>query len=392
MYFSFFRTSTIEEKGYSDFKLEVVNVFQKLSTDKNCLSYENSGTPEKIVIDKNKLDDFVSKYSGTEPECAKSLNFDYNIKVVQYFKNFSLYPGDIYRPMETMLDLLCSNYYSKNNFIYISCNYKPAEYQNVCQACSEFDMGYYKCDPSWGCGDDPLNNCPYNGSNTTSPSQLHCPFGKPPNGMCCIYRLCPVSACNQVVSTSVHSHPHCYAGFGTCNVSKCRDPQGSEWYFDAHCTKGIVQVLQPSNDVRNVVIPSQTYGFGVGFGVSAFSPQKAVTNEIQLSFPVTIRYNETFSAEGVAYIYAATGELESLSTTIYDICDKAKASPNDSISFSKDMRLSLPVYYSNGRLCMLDACKIINCPYKLNFENITQEGDYTLEFSYSLSNGIKVNK
>jgi len=72
-----------------EFKNEVINLAQKLISSEECLSYKN----EKGTIDVNKLEDFASKYKGIEPECAKEMNFDYTITVIQQPKKIAVLPG-----------------------------------------------------------------------------------------------------------------------------------------------------------------------------------------------------------------------------------------------------------------------------------------------------------
>jgi streptogramin lyase len=88
-YFSGYQKSVAEEKTSSEFKNEVLNLAQKLISSEECLSYKN----EKGTIDVNKLEDFASKYKGIEPECAKEMNFDYTITVVQQPKKIVVLPG-----------------------------------------------------------------------------------------------------------------------------------------------------------------------------------------------------------------------------------------------------------------------------------------------------------
>jgi hypothetical protein len=383
VYYSSFQKRTIQEKEESNFKMETTNVLQKLVNDADCLAYAHKETPQKIVIDINKLDSFVSSYTDTEPDCAKALGFDYNIKVIQFEKNFTLYPGKTCHQEEVMSNFLCTTN-GPDPFVYVTCNYSPQDCQGICQACGEFDNGKYRCDPSWGCGDDPLKNCPYKGSC----DQTTCPYGnKPPDGICCIYKLCPRSACEKVISAGVPEDPSdtpCYIG-DKCDLSKCTDASGSQ-IGCAHCTRGIIEVCMPSNELINITIPMQTLGFGVGFGTSGFSPEKARTAELQLSLPITIRRNETFSAEGIIYMYAVKGELEALSSLIEDFCEKAAAS-STSMQFSKEFHFSFPVSYSNGKLCMVDSCKLVACPYPIEFDNIDREGDYPMTFSFNPTEG-----
>jgi hypothetical protein len=379
-YFTYFQEQTTKQKAESNFNIEATNTLQKLVNDGDCLAYVINEMPQKGVIDINKLNSFVSKYTDTEPECAKALDFDYNIKVIQFEKNFTLYPGETCRQVEKMSDFICSDW-TGDPFIYIGCNYLPSRCQGVCQACGEFDNAIYQCDPSWGCGDDPLKNCPYTGSCDVR----SCPYGKPPSGICCVYKMCPASACEKVISVSTGFHPVCWLPLGKCDLSKCTSLPHINW-FCAHCARGIIEVCEPSIELVNVSIPMKTFGFGVGFGISGFSPEKAKATELQVSLPITIKYNETFSAEGVIYIYAVKGELESLSSLLEDFCEKATVTGTSS-EFSKVFHFSFPVTYSNGKLCMVNSCKVLTCPYPIDFGNINKEGDYTITFSYDPSQG-----
>jgi streptogramin lyase len=88
-YFSGYQKSVAEEKASSEFKNEVLNLAQKLISSEECLSYKN----EKGTIDVNKLEYFASRYKGIEPECAKEINFDYMINVIQIPKKIAVLPG-----------------------------------------------------------------------------------------------------------------------------------------------------------------------------------------------------------------------------------------------------------------------------------------------------------
>ena len=391
MYINSFRRSTIEEREGSDFKMGTMNVLQKLVNDKNCLAFEINGTPQKGIIDINKLNLFVSKYNGIEPECAKALGFDYKIEIRQFPKNFTLYPGEKSKKVEVMMEYLCSDPDYGDDFILISCNYDPKTCPGICDACGEFDECNIPDCPS-SCGKEPLKNCPYTGScDVTS-----CPIGSPPNGICCRYLRCPKDACDYVINARAPGHSICWTAYGDCNLSRCEDvtcTRGTSSWDHGHCARGTIEIPQPVGEMVNVSIPVKTWGFGVGFGTSSFSPEKARFRELQLSLPTTIRYNDTFSTEGIIYIYAVKGELEDLYSLVEDVCEKAKVNPDQEIIFSKKMHFSFPIYYSGNELCMLDSCKIFECPYPINFENITEEGDYMIRFFYEPSTKeIKVMK
>ena len=158
MYFTSFRKATIEEKEAANFKMETLNVLQKLTTDEACLAYEYNETPQKIVLDKNKIDSFAFRYSEVEPEAAKALDFDYNIQIIQPEYGFTLYPGET----QVQGELTLSNEFSSHAWgvspgqvVYFDCNFNPQDHPTLCQN-TELDM--ITCS---GCTENPRENCPY---------------------------------------------------------------------------------------------------------------------------------------------------------------------------------------------------------------------------------------
>jgi hypothetical protein len=363
IYVNSFRKSTIEEKQAANFKMEVMNTLQKVVTDENNLAYEYNQTPQKIVLDKNKIDSFVMEYKGIEPENAKALNFDYNIMIVQPEYNFSLYPGE----KRVQGELTISNEFSSHFwggdgtvFIYLDCNFNPEEHPELCE---NTELDSKTCA---GCNENPRENCPY-------------PHEGGYSGICCIYWLCPKDACE-----SVETKPGMGDCGGGCTVAKGCDLSKCTNQHSGHGACGMTYdyVIIPTGEKINADIKEKIWNFGLSLGVESFSPEKAKTEELQLSLPITIRYNETFSAQGTVYIYAVRGELESLYSQIEDICEKAKANENQDIKFSREFHLSYPVSYNGDSICMLNSCKKFVCPYELEFENIDTAGDYLLKFSF----------
>ena len=90
---SSFKALTLKEKEASDFRTNVLNILQKLVTDEKCLAYTKNVSGIKPVIDIQKLKKFTEIYRDLEPKCARALDFDYNIKVIQFPKEFKTYPG-----------------------------------------------------------------------------------------------------------------------------------------------------------------------------------------------------------------------------------------------------------------------------------------------------------
>ena len=251
-----FRRSTIEEREISSFKMKTTNILQKLINDENCLAFVDNETPQKGVIDVHKLNSFVSKYNETEPECAKTLEFDYNIKVLQFSHESKTYP---------------------------------------------------------------------------------------------------TSAIAKV-----------------CYMRECHRGYRCIWIRYRVCKEKVIPSI--SNEVS---LPSKVWRFGV----PQFSPEKAKLRELQISLPITLRYNETSAMEGVIYIYSVRGELEELYSLIESLCQKAISEPNTDTKFSSYLYFSHPVELVGDKLCMLDSCKKIVCPFPILFKKLGK-GEHLLVFAY----------
>ncbi len=381
------RIATIEEKESSELKMDSLEILQKLVNTKDCLAYEYNSTTQKGNLDIEKIESFAANYSNFEPKPAKAVDFDYSIKIRQFPKNFTLYPGEKMVEKKVALRYLCSSPAKTNKFILISCNYNPKTCQGVCDACGEFDECKIPDCPS-SCGKDPLKNCPYTGPCYNVGS---CPDGQPPNNVCCRYLECPKDACEHLIDTPLLGHRHCWVGYGECNLSKCNDTGCSRWSGrdHGHCTSGTIEIPQPSAKLVNITIPIGIWGFGVGFGTSSFSPEAARKEKIELVLPVTIRYNETTSREGEIKIIAVRGELETITSLVEDVCLKAEKNPNKEIVLRRDLYFTYPVTYNGTHLQMLESYKKVDCgSIPINFENITQRGEYNVEIIY---NGSIIN-
>jgi len=119
------------------------------------------------------------------------------------------------------------------------------------------------------------------------------------------------------------------------------------------------------------------------FGVpeNSFSPQKAMKSEIQLSIPVSIKYNETLITEGMIYIHAVKGELEKLHGLISYLCRLAEQHPEKDIRFGREFSFSFKVEMRDDRVCMLEKCKKIVCSFPIEFKGF-DKGEYLLNFLY----------
>jgi hypothetical protein len=347
-------------------------------SDEKCLVYKDDNN-QKPVLSIDKIQLFSLKFGSTEPDCAKAIDFDYSIRITQLPYNFSLYPG----LKRVRGELRVANGFSSHGLwfygsesdeiVYFDCNFNPEEHPELC---SNTELDQIICS---GCKENPRENCPYPYSG-----------GQYVNGVCCIYWKCPKSAC--LIAEEVPGMGDCGSG---CTLAQDCDLTQCEWFpYHGACGMTYEYVLIPTGETKNVDVEEHVWEFGLSFGQTSFSPPKAKEWEVQLSLPITIKYNETFSTEGMIYIYAVQGELEQLNSLLEDTCTKALAKKND-INFVKQFHFSYPVQYnpSNNQLCMFSSCKYFDCPLVLDFEEIKTSGDYDLEFSFNQStNKIAVRK
>jgi len=372
--FSSFRANVIEQKSESDFKVSVLNILQKLMGDESCLAYKE-GSPQKPILSKDKIDQFATSYKSAEPTCAKAIDFDYAIRIIQLPYNFTLLPGE----KKILGELKLSNEFSSHPYgsdssraIYFDCNFNPQDHPELCQT-TELDL--IVCPD---CLEDPRVKCPYPHSGATSPWA--------PPGVCCVYYSCPRDACET--SETKPGKGDCSSGCivsTNCNTSRCEFINYFGAYSGWHGACGMTYdyIIVPAGETKYINIAQNIWEFGLSFGQTSFSQGKAKYNEMELSLPITIRYNETFSTEGSIYIYAVRGELEDLSSMLDDICEKAKVGMTD-IKFTKEFHFSYPVSYDNStsKLCMGSNCKTFICPSSLEFQDIEKDGDYQLSFSF----------
>jgi hypothetical protein len=154
--------------------------------------------------------------------------------------------------------------------------------------------------------------------------------------------------------------------------------------FQTGAKLGISKV-KPSKEIQ---VEEKTWSFSVGsektFGAKSFSPGKARRDEMQITIPITIRYNETFATEGIINIYAVKGELEDLYGIIDYLCINAKNSPERDVKFSKVLHFSYPVKMVNDNICMLESCKKVECAVPVKMINF-KDGEYSINFVYDSS-------
>jgi len=360
--FSKYQEETRISKESSQFRMEALSILQKLITSPECLA--SSEESKKVVIDREKLEKFSQMYSETEPKCARALTFDYNITILQLEKHTVLYPGTIIVSGEpTYVNALAfhEKQYNSTHVYYSLCNFSPND--EHCRG--ELD-GPTNCP----------NECLYN------------PISCPPEKIgrtCCVIYICPKEKC-EVKENKMGGHPWVVL----CEFESEEDLKSSCEIYKGHLHKwcGKVSIDMPIEVgiKRELNVEKKEWNVGVksSVGINAFSPEKAKKEELKISMPVIIRYNETFSTEGILYFHAVRGELEELNSLLEDLCEKAES--GIILNFSKNLHFSYPVKYSFPNICMLNSCKKFECSYSLDFEEIEASGDYSLKFSIDSNN------
>ncbi|MEM5811300.1 MAG: hypothetical protein QXG91_00970 [Candidatus Aenigmatarchaeota archaeon] len=360
-----FQKTVVEEKEKSDFRSNVLNIAQKLLTDKNCLAHEYEETSRKIIIDKKKLDLFSNSFIDEEPACAKALTFDYNISIWSLEKNFTIYPGlkRVSSGSQTAEDFaqhVCE--IGNDMVLFVRCNWNPRELKEKGE---DPCLGQSEIDPPWiipfcpdSCYPDPLEKCPY-----------------PKHAPCCFNFHCPKDKCECIKSSKGHPWVVSCSKEETKDFTECTRVGGEHSY----CGEIEVEVEIPVGTETPVDIRREIASFGLTMkaGFSTFSPEKAKKEELTINIPVTIKYNETFSIEGYFLMYAVRGELEEFFSLLEYICEKAIN--NEYIKFSKQFHFSYDIKKIGDKICMLNSCKRFKCPLSLEMDYF-KAGTHILSF------------
>lgn len=360
LFFQFFG-KTVELKKGVKFKNEVLKSLLNI-VSKNCLGMEKLGNIH--VLNVSKILEAEIKYKGIELECERPIDFDYDLKIIQFEKNYKAYPGKYFLPGDLTFSGEFSSHpfrgFSKNEYVpYFECNFDPKKHPELCKQ-SELDRII--------CGDcrvNPKENCPY----------------EKVKRICCIYYMCPRDACEsvEIKKGAGDCSGGCIVVKG-CDLSKCK------WY-PWHGACGMTYEEKEIKFEKEIEfsLPLKTWEFGFSLGVSQYSPENAKYNEIVLSLPVILWYNETFSVDGAIYIHAVKGELEIFYGILQYICDKAKIGEEREIK--RKIMLSYPIKIVNNKVCMLDNCKNLDCDLKIRIP-LLEPGEHYLTFRYNKNKNL----
>ena len=371
-----------KQRESAEFRVEALSLLQKLVSDPSCLSYgEEKGMMP--IIDKQKLDYFVEEYKDVEPECAKALGFDYNIEVVQFSQKIKTYPGEL------LIEGECAPYnglaFHPNDPDYLVVCDKDLSQEDVRESCCE------------GCEQDIplpgyLGNCSYCCKDTCLPLEVYCRayncsqyMGSPEEcesidettqkKICCVRQTCSEKHTKLVVCYNIDPEKDCKE----VEVEK----------INGYCGNvGMKRKIKIGKTI-SVGIAAKSWNFSVGSGVSSFSPEAAVEDQVEFVLPVVIRYNSTYSANGEIHFKAVKGQLETFYSRLEDICEAAeKGKPKRIV---ERFTFRYPIVKRGNQICMLDRCKIFKCPFNLNMPSLG-EGEYILKIYFNQTTGEIVVK
>lgn len=363
-----------KEKEMSRFRLDVLNTLQRL-VSKECLAYETTNESIKPVLDAKKIDEFSKKYKDLEPDCAKALGFDYKIEVIQLEKVFKTYPAKKIIEGECEPKNGIAVHRREDAYLFVcSRDLSEEEVREKCCSGSELDGSFPRF--LWCKGDLSVYCKPYDCRKFLK-SDEECMYidETTTEKACCIRKTC-------------NAHPwmtECY------NINPEEDCEAvSISHIHAWCGNVGTSKRVPIGETTSLSIEKKIWGFAISSGVSSFSPEKARVESVDLSLPITIRYNESFSAEGIIRIKAIKGELEEFYSVLEDVCKKAI--DGKPIRLSTYLKLSYPIRKNGNKLCMLDKCKIFVCPLALDFTEIG-DGEHVLTIQANLAkNNIEVKE
>lgn len=368
-YYTSFTSLIKEERAKTQFRTEALNVLGKLVTSDECLAYSGFVNSSKPILDISKIEEFVSKYQDLEPDCAKALDFDYSVEIIQLPKEVKTYPGEILEQTECGEAVVGIAYHFKEEAKthYIVCENDgwkkccggeldtivPTEICGVW--CNSYDCSKYVIDT--------VGN-----SERMKECQEKISKGEK---VCCLFSNC-IPGEHPIIIL-------CY------NIDPEKDCQKSSGFINAMCGAIALPTRTPTTKTIQSSVQEKIWSFSVSSGVSSFSPEKAKWDEIEVSYPVIIRYDPTFSTEGIIKIKAVRGELEKFVSLLEDICKKAEN--GEKAYFAEKFYFSYTVKRDGDKICMLDRCKIFSCKIPLEIPEKIERGERYIRISYDASYG-----
>lgn len=405
---SFTQKSEKREESLS-LEMKAMSDVQKLVSSKDCLAYDVEGKPQRGIIDVGKLEGFVGKYPDIEPECALEGEFDYKVNVTEEPMSLMIYssfPGEI--------EYIFNQINGKNTIFLIDTS---ASMNEPCGTYNKVPKNKIECVEMF------LKNFADRLSGESKMGLYAYPL------RAWVFEMTPIESYREPIKNKIILSAN--GGTPMCTALKEAFSYSSRVKTDAivlltdgcensnECWIGDSLKVVEQNLDKEIVIHTIAFGEDVekctdilkkianltdgayyraltcedlagktpqhfisvsekswAFGINEFSPGRAKYDEKTVSIPVTLRYDSNSYRSGTISLRAVGGELERISSAINQICSEDRSE-----KMTLQMKISYPVKYSGGKLCVESAspiCKTISCQKQVEFENIDSAGDYII--------------
>jgi Mg-chelatase subunit ChlD len=431
----------LEESENIEFRKEANNILENLLSSDKCLAMKNMETTEKI-INISTLDEFQSKYSDIEPDCARNYEYGYYVKVEKF--NFTKISGfyepkippknrDIVLVLDNSASMDCHkacpekfNTLKSAAIQLVNCLDKETDRVAIvafshdakglyCGVSEEVSITSLLTEEKIKDVTDAIDNLdaeygtPLISSLKKAGSILSAP-GIRNNKMIILFtdgRETCCDACTGEKGTSDCLRP--------CNSTLCdfaavfknnnipiysiflgNDPIGIE---QTNCTSE-----QTGGNFYNItaedidILPklfceivskeretTEDYESWY-FGSHGHSRDNALKESIMISLPVSIKINDIKTQPGLATIMLFKGELEEIVGSIDKTCETG-------LETSKKIYISYPVKLKENSICMNNAgrmnCRNFACNLDVKFDGVNSPGMYDFYFKKE-DNTVKV--
>jgi hypothetical protein len=421
-----FRLYLAKEREELDLKIATRSTLETLTSSPDCLAYQESrqaggkeieSNPYRL-IDINKLENFTSKYSELEPECARNFNYRFQVKVEKFnqTRTILILPGDIPYPGNRDIVLIFDNSASmlgKKMAVAKEAANKLLDcadetdrlsivtFREICDVDEKAPLTILTTKNKEQLKKiisaiDAKTGTPLINALKKSVDILNRESSQDRVRMIILMTDGRESCCS---SCSNPGYPEC---LGLCDIL-CRDinsivPQGIPVYavgyyvdsageYQLNCTALKTGGKYYYADIRDLakvfcrivggkITPEETeFWF---FGVQDHSPGDALKLTASISTPVAIRMDENKIQPGLLTITAYKGELEQFSGIIDKVCLTG-------IEFYGQLFFSYPTYIKNvsnkNFVCMdyknTESCLRLSCGAEIEFSKINP-GSYKM--------------
>jgi Mg-chelatase subunit ChlD len=431
----------LEESENIEFRKEASNILENLLSSDKCLTIKNMETTEKI-INISTLDEFQSKYSDIEPDCARNYEYGYYVKIEKFnltkisgFYEPKIPPGnrDIVLILDNSASMDCNNACPERfstlksaAIQFVKCADKETDRVAIivfsndvnelyCGVSEEVPMTSLSSEQNIKKITDAINGLdaeygtPLISSLKEAERILSAP-GIQDNKMVILFtdgRETCCEACTGSKGTSDCLGP-CQdklcdfaTGFKNNNIpvysiflgndpigiqqTKCVSEQtGGNFYNISAENIDILPKLfcEIVSKERETTEDYQSWYFGS----HGHSRDNALKGSVLISLPVSIKITDTKTQPGLATIMLFKGELEELVGSIDRTCETG-------LETRKKIYISYPVKLKENSICMNNAgrmnCRKFACNLDVKFEGINSPGMYEFYFKKE-GNTLKV--